>query len=139
MQKRQIRKISSYGQQRWITPLGKCLFFALLITFIFWSKNHSFLSKISKKNLYRLLFSQKNKWEKVWFLDKNHGWSPLEKLAVLHFLKLQFSGLKIVFFYPKDQKRIWLVFSRRNKWEKVWRLDRSYGLSALESRDVMHF
>ena len=88
-------------------PLRKMSFLALFRTSIFWSKNHSFLSKISN-NLYWLLpvFSQKYKLEKIWCLDKNHGLSPLENLAVLHFLKLYIAGLKIVLFYPEYQKTI---------------------------------
>ena len=40
---------------------------------------------------------------------------PLEKCHVWHFLELWFSGLKIVLFYPKYQKMIWLVFSQKKK------------------------
>ena len=40
---------------------------------------------------------------------------PLENVYVLHFLKVQFSGLKIILFYPKDQKIIFTdLFSPKN-------------------------
>ena len=37
--------------------------------------------------------------------EQNHGLSPLENLAVLLFLKLQFSGLKIIVFDPEFKKK----------------------------------
>ena len=40
------------------------------------------------------------------FLDRNHGLSSLENVDVLHFLKVQFFGLKFILFYQKDQKMI---------------------------------
>ena len=49
--KTKTRKILIFGQKRWIIPLGKCLCFEVFRISIFWSKNHSFLSKISKNNL----------------------------------------------------------------------------------------
>ena len=104
-------------------PLRKMSFLALFRTSIFWSKNHSFLSKISN-NLSWLVFSQKI--EKIWFLDKNHGLSPSENVNVLHFLKVQFSGLKnhsflsirskIIFtnfFSPKKKRRKSLIFGQK--------------------------
>ena len=39
-------------------------------------------------------------------MDKNHRLSPLENLAVLHCLKLYFSGLKSILFSPEYQKAI---------------------------------
>ena len=85
-------------------PLRKTSCFALFRTFIFWSQNQSFLSKILKNDL--TCFLPKSKWEKVWCLDRNNGLSPLENVDVLHFLKLYFSGLKIILFYPQFQKMI---------------------------------
>ena len=80
------------------------LFLALFRTSIFWPKNHSFLSELSKNDLYKLVFSHKNKREKVWCLDKHHGLSPLDNVDVLHVLKIYFSGLKIILFSPEYQK-----------------------------------
>ena len=58
------------------------LFLALYGTSIFWSKNHSFLSKRSTK------------------------WSnPLGKCRFWHFLHLQFSGLKMIFSIQNIKKR----------------------------------
>ena len=37
-------------------------------------------------------------------MDKHHGLSTLDKVDVLHFLKLYFSGLKIILFSPEYQK-----------------------------------
>ena len=100
-------KILIFGQKPWIIFFGKCRCFALFKSLIFWSKNHSFLSKRSKNDsVFTDLFYPKKKKEKVWFLDKNHGLSPLENLAVLHCLKIYFSGLKIIPFYLKYQKTI---------------------------------
>ena len=48
---------------------------------------------------------QKKKMRKSLLFEQNHGLSPLENLAVLHFLKLQFSGLKIILFDPELKKK----------------------------------
>ena len=95
---------------------------ALFRTSIFWSKNHSFLSKISKKDLYKLVFFQKNKWEKVWCLDKNDGLSSLQNVEVLHFLKLHFFwSKKSFFFYPQHQKTIFsdLISPKKKQLRKI--------------------
>ena len=91
-------------------------------------KNHSFLSIRSKIIFTNFVSPKKKKGEKVWFLDKNHGLSPLENLAVLHFLKLYIAGLKIVLFYPEYQKTIFsdLICPKNTNrkyfdfWPKKW-------------------
>ena len=83
---------------------------------------------------------KKYKLEKIWFLDKNHGLSPSENVNVLHFLKVQFSGLKNHSFLSIRSKIIFTnFFSPKKKGEKVWFLDKNHGLSPLENRAVLHF
>ena len=94
-------KSSISGQKPWTNPFRKMSFLTLFRTSICRSKNHSFLSKISKNDLYKLVFPKKSKWEKVWCLDKNRGLSPLENVDGLHFLTFYFFGLKIILFYPE--------------------------------------
>ena len=74
LQKIQIRKISIFGQKPWIIPFGKSPCFALLNTLFFWSKNRSFLSRISK-TMFSDLISPKNTnkknfdlWTKPWII-----------------------------------------------------------------------
>ena len=119
-----------FRQKRWIIPSGKCLFLALFTTSIVWSKNHSFLSKMKKKSL-MTCFLPKNIWEKVWFLNKNHGLSPLENVDVLHFLKLQFSRLKTILFHPEILKNniFWLDYSKKTQIKKFRFLDKNHELS----------
>ena len=95
-----------FGQIPWIIPFGKSRFFALFKTLYFWCKNHSFLSIISKNNISDLI-SPKNRNKKnfdSWAKTEDY---PLRKMSIfLDFLKLQFSGLKLILFYPEHQKTI---------------------------------
>ena len=56
---------------------------------------------------------------------------PLRKMSVfLDFLTLQFSGLKIILFYPKDQKPIFSdLLSPKTQITKSSNLDKNDGLS----------
>ena len=63
---------------------------------------------------------------------QNHGLSPLENLALLHFLKLYFFGLKIILFYLKYQKTIFsnLIIPKNPKDNKFdfWTIIEDYPL-----------
>ena len=54
-------------------------------------------------------------------MDKNDGLSSLENVEVLHFLKLHFSDLTIIFFYPEHQKTIFSDFisPKKKKIKKI--------------------
>ena len=92
------------GQKPWIIPLGKCPCFALLNTLFFWSKNRSFLSRISK-TIFSDLISPKNTNKKNFdFWTKTMDY-PLWKVAIFFDL-FQFSGLKFILFYPEYKETI---------------------------------
>ena len=77
-------------------------FLALFRTLIFWFKNQSFLSKISKNDLYKLVPPP-----------------PKKSLMLEQKPWIIFSGLKIIRFYPKYQKTIFSDFIvPRNPYEK---------------------
>ena len=69
--------------------------------------------------------------------EQNHGLSPLENLAVLLFLKLQFSGLKIIVFDPEFKKKkkyflTWLLQKNTNKKNvDFWTKTMDYPLSKI--------
>ena len=70
-------------------PLRKMSFlepFSGLKIILFYPKYQIIFPDLSSPKKYKL--------EKIWCWDKNHGLSPLENVDVLHFLKVQFSGLK---------------------------------------------
>ena len=50
------------------------------------------------------LICPKSTFKKNQFFDKNHALTPLENLDILEFLKLHFSGLKSILFYPEHKK-----------------------------------
>ena len=60
-------------------------------------KSFFFIQNVQKKNT----DEQKNR-----FLDKKHRLTLFENVDILSPLKLQFSGLKIITFYPEYQKTI---------------------------------
>ena len=116
-QKNPSEKSSIFGQKLLTNPLEKCRFwhflelqFACLKIILFYPEYH----KMTFTNLFS---PKKSKWEKVWSLNKNHGLSPLENVDGLHFLKLYFSGLKIVLFSPEYQKPIFsdLISPKKHK------------------------
>ena len=123
-------------------PIRKMSFLALLKTLISQSKNHSFLSKISKKHFFWLDYSKKTKWKEITFLEKNYGLSLYENMYFLARFKTWIFWSKIILFYPEYQKK--KVFSDLNtpkkpKWEKVWYLEKNHRLSPFENLAVLHF
>ena len=70
-----------FGQKLWILPFGKSPCFALLNTLFFWSKNRSFLSRISK-TIFSDLISPKNTNKKNFdFWTKTMDY-PFRKVAI---------------------------------------------------------
>ena len=67
-----MRKSLMFKQKPWIIPFGKCRWFALCKTLFFWSKNYSFLSRISRNDLFEHNFLENTNekkfefWEKPW-------------------------------------------------------------------------
>ena len=79
-----------FGQRPWIIPFEKSRCFALFKHLFFWSKNHSFLSKISENHLFWIDYTNKPKWKEIRFLDNNRGLSPLENVHSFDLLNLVF-------------------------------------------------
>ena len=75
-------------------------------TSFLWSKQHCFLSRTSKNDLFWLNLPIKYHWEYIRFFDKNHGLTPLKTFDFLDFLKLHFFGLKIVLSCQEYQKTV---------------------------------
>ena len=108
------------NKKPWIISLGKCLFLALFKTLIFWFKNYSFLSKISKNHLFWLDYSKKKKWKDSQFLDKNHGLSPQENVYILARFKTLLFWSKIIFLSRISKNNLfWLDFSKKHKRRKI--------------------
>ena len=106
-----MRKILNFGQKPWTNLLGKIDFLALLRTIPFWSKNHSFLSKISKTISSDLIIPKKPNEKRFDFWTKTMDY-PLTIMSIFwHFLKRYFSGLEIFLFYPKYEKKSFLTWS----------------------------
>ena len=99
-------KSSIFWQQPWTNLFEKFDFLDLFETSLFWSKIFSFLSRILKKNLFCIGLPKKPAWLKAQFFDKNHGLTSLKNLIFCTFLKLHFSGLKFILFYPEYLKTI---------------------------------
>ena len=95
-----------FEQKPWIIPFGKSPSFDLLSTLFFWSKNRCFLSRISK-TIFSEMISPKNTNKKNFdFWTKTMDY-PLRKVAIFFdLLKLQFSDLKFVLFYPEYKETI---------------------------------
>ena len=61
---------------------------------------------------------QKNPDEKSSIFGQNPWTNPSEKCCFWHFIELQFSGVKIILFYPKDQKMIFTNLFYQKKIDK---------------------
>ena len=87
-------------------------FLARFKTWNFWSKIILFYPEYQKKKYFLTWLHQKKpKWEKVWYLAKNHRLSPLKNLAVLHFLKLFFLVSESFFFIQNIKKQYFLTWN----------------------------
>ena len=68
--KTQIRKIPIFGQKPWIIPLGNVHFFQVFKTYVFWSKIYSFLSRISRNDIFEHNFLENTNEKKLEFWEK---------------------------------------------------------------------
>ena len=83
-------------------PLLKRQFFVLTM-FVFYPEYR-------KTNFFSHNFCKKHPYEKVLFLDKIHGLTPLENVHFLALFKtLFFFSLTIILFFPQYQKRCFLI------------------------------
>ena len=81
-----MKKFDFLDKMHALTPLKNGHFLAFVKTSIFWSKNHSFLSTISK-TIFSDMISVKNAdIKKFDFLDKMHGLTSLKNVHFLAFL-----------------------------------------------------
>ena len=121
----------NFGQKRWIIPYENVNLLALLKTSIFWSKSHSFLSRMSKHGLFWHNFCKKHTWEKVEFFDKNRGLSPYENVNFLALLKTSIFWSRNHSFVSRMSKHdlFWHNFCKKHSWEKVGFFDKNHGLT----------
>ena len=116
-------------KNHWLTPLQNVDFLEIFRTFLFWSKKHSVLSRISKNVFFSLFLLRKKIWGKGRFFDKNHRLTPLQNADFFRLCenftfvvqKTLFSiqNIKKCFFLPflliKNMIRIRSIF-RQKPW-----------------------
>ena len=103
-------------------------------TLIFWSKKHSFLSRISKNDLLWLDFPKHRIWENRRFFDKNHGITPLQIFDFLHFFQTSlFRSKKHSFLFRISKSNLlWLDFPKKPLWKKRPFFYQNHGLTPLQ-------
>ena len=89
-----MRKERFCDKNHGLTPLQNVDSLEFFRTFLFWSKKHSFLSRISKTLSFWLFLVKKNILEKGRFLDKNHELTPLQNVDFLDFARTSLSRSK---------------------------------------------
>ena len=99
--KKQIRKSSSFEQK----PCRKCPFFGPLKTSIFWNKNSSFLSRISKKHILSHNFCKKTLIRKSLNFGQKPWTNPLGKSRFLALFKSTIFWSKIHFLSFQNIKK----------------------------------
>ena len=105
--KKKIRNRLIFDQKPWIIPFGKWGLFGFFETSISGQKIILFYPEYQKTIFSAIICAKKQRWEKKnRFLDKKHRLTLLENVDFLSLLKLQYSGLKIILFYPEYQKTI---------------------------------
>ena len=83
-----MRKSLNFGKNHGLNFKEKVDFLALLRTLPFWSKNHSFLSKIKRNHLFWLDYTKKQKWKQVRYFNKKPWIIPPRKMSSFwHFIK----------------------------------------------------
>ena len=110
-------------------------------TSLFWSKQHSYLSRISKNNVFWLNLPKKYEWENIRFFHKNHGLTLSQISFFLTFLKHRFSGVNSILFYPEHKKTtlFLLNLSKKWPWENIQIFEKKHGLTPLENFDFSDF
>ena len=110
-------------------------------TSLFWSKKHSYLSRISKNNVFWLNLPKKYQWENIRFFHKNHGLTLSQISFFLTFLKHRFSGVNSILFYPEHKKTtlFLLNLSKKWPWENIQIFEKKHGPTPLENFDFSDF
>ena len=81
-----MKRNSIFGQKPWIIPLGKCPFFRLFKTLVFWSRIYFFYPEYQKRILSNIITSNTlvrkmvNFGQKPWtnLLGKSRFFGPLQ-------------------------------------------------------------
>ena len=89
-----------------LTRLENFEFLDFFKSWLFFSKKHSSLSRISRNDLSLLDLPKNRKWGKWSFLAKNHGLTLWKMFYVLDCFKSWLFCLKSILFYPEYQKKI---------------------------------
>ena len=75
------------GQNHGLIPLENFDFSDLFIISLFRFKKHSFVFKISKKNLFYLNLPKRYLWENIRFFKKNYALTPVENFDFMDFFE----------------------------------------------------
>ena len=113
-------------------------------TYLLWSKNRSFLSRISK-NVFFCFFwlKKKNIWEKGRFFDKNNGLTPLQNVVFFRLCEnFTFEVQKTLFSIQNIKKCFFLAFFAKKKKtynEKGPFFDKKHGKTLFQNVDSLEF
>ena len=134
-----MEKWKFLDQSHGLTPLQKCQFLDFLNFLFFWPRKAFFSLEYSKRH-FTGLYCLKEKVEKWWFLDQNHGLTPLEKCPFFNFLNLFFYSLERRFFVLEYRKGHFpMLYCRKKKMEKWSFSGQHHGLLLLEKCQFFDF
>ena len=128
-----MRKHFVFHRNHGLTPLENFDFSDFSKTSLLMSKQHSYLSRISKNRLFLLNLPNKYLWGNIRFFHKNHELTPLENFDFLGFFKTLHFWSKHILFSPQYQKTIFFSGLICPK------LKKKYGLTPLENFDFTDF
>ena len=108
---------------------------------LFWSKKHSFLSRISQNHLILLNLPNKYLWENIRFFHRNHGLTPLEIFDFSDFSKTSLLMSKQHSYLSKISKNRLFLLNLPNKylWENIRFFHKNHKLTPLENFDFLGF
>ena len=127
-----MRKHFVFHRNHGLTPLENFDFSDFSKTSLLMSKQHSYLSRISKNRLFLLNLPNKYLWENIRFFHKNHELTPLKNFDFLGFFKTSHFWSKHILFSPQYQKTIFF-------WLNLPKIKKKYGLTPLENFDFTDF
>ena len=126
-----MRKHFVFHRNHGLTPLENFDFSDFSKTSLLMSKQHSYLSRISKNRLFLLNLPNKYLWENIRFFHKNHELT-MKNFDFLGFFKTLHFWSKHILFSPQYQKTIFF-------WLNLPKIKKKYGLTPLENFDFTDF
>ena len=130
-----------FGPNPWVNPFGKRSIFRLFKPLVFIAQKGDFSFQNIVKDIFLAYIAYKKNFEKWPFLERNHGFTPLENCQLFDFLNFVFLQPRKAFSRSRISLRIfsWAIQPTKKKFEKWPFFDLNHGLTPLEKCQFFDF